>query len=187
MKTLSKYLCAVAAGTLLASGANAFDVSATVSSTITVTETTPFSLGTLYVAASDGDGGTTAAATFVINPSTGATTATDGAGADTSKFVSLGGAQVGVITVTGAQAFGSVTVDSSATPTDLVHESGNPALPVIDFTTLTTSPADGATLTLDANGDGDILVGGTFTADDSTTAAYADGVYTGTYDITVSY
>lgn len=191
----AKSIIAITAGSLLAAGANAFDVTATVSSTISVTETVPFTLGTVYVTAADVTNDTTeTAGTMTITPagvvSTINGTAATGDGANAaghvSKFVALGGQQAGTVSITGAAAFGTVTIDSSAAPVNLEHESGSPTIPDIVFTTLTTSPADGATLLLDASGAGNINVGGTFTAADATNQ-YSDGVYTGTYDVTVSY
>lgn len=195
MKMLTKSLIALSAGSLLAAGANAFDVTATVSSTISVTETVAFTLGTVYATSADVTNDTSeTAGTMTITPagvvsSVDGTAATgDGANAagHVSKFVALGGQQAGTVSVSGAAAFGTVTVGSAATPVSLTHESGSPSIPDIVFTTLTTLPADGDPLALDASGAGDILVGGTFTAADST-SQYSDGIYTGTYDVTVSY
>lgn len=195
MRTFIKTLIATSAGTMLTAGAHAFDATATVSNAITLTETTPMSLGSLFIKKGlDADATTTStAAVLTLDQDAGsASTTTAGADGDAgdilSNIVSLGGAQAGVLEVTGAQAFGSLTVTHGAL-TDLVHSGGNPAVPVIDFTTLTTTPAGGGTLTLDAAGSGQILVGGTFTAAVAATAgtAYQDGVYTGTYAITVSY
>ncbi|MDZ7923743.1 MAG: hypothetical protein U5M23_06715 [Marinagarivorans sp.] len=61
MNVLTKYIIATTAGALLATGANAatFNVTATVSSTIALAETTPLSLGTLYVARPTTAGGGT--------------------------------------------------------------------------------------------------------------------------------
>ncbi len=194
MKIFTKSLIALSAGSLLAAGANAFDITATVSSTISVTETVAFSLGTVYGTTADTNDTSATEGTITISPagvvSTVDGTAATGDGANAalhvSKFVALGGQQAGTVSVSGAAAFGTVTVDSSAAPVALTHSSGSPTIPDIVFTTLTTSPADGATLSLDASGAGDILVGGTFTAADSL-SQYSDGVYTGSYDVTVAY
>lgn len=194
MKTFSKFLIATSAGTLLAAGAHAFDVTATVSNTIALTETTPFALGSVFIRLHVDSDTDSTPAVLTVNPTTGAAATTAGTEADASpqqnsKFVSLGGVQAGVLTVAGAQPFGSLTV-THGTKTDLIHSSGNPSLPTIKFTTLTTSPIGGGTLTLDGTGGGQILVGGTFTAQEDTStggAAYQDGAYTGTYAITVSY
>jgi hypothetical protein len=185
MKNLTKTLIAVSAGALISVGANAFDVTATVTNTITLTQTTPMTLGNVYLKKGVGAG---AQAYVDLDPDTGALTSTVGAEATTpGKFVGLGGAQAGVLSVTGAQAFGDVTVNHGAL-TNLVHSSGNPGLPVIVFTSLDTTPADAALLTLDGSGNGDILVGGRFTsAAPAAGGAYQDGTYTGTYAITVSY
>ena len=194
MKTFSKFLIATSAGTLLAAGAHAFDVTATVSNTITLTETTPFTLGSVFIRLHIDTDADSTAAFLTVNPTTGVATTTAGNEADASpqqnsKFVSLGGVQVGQLTVAGAQPFGSLTV-THGTRTDLIHSSGNPSLPTIKFTTLTTSPADAGTLTLDGTGGGEILVDGVFTAQEDTATGgspYQDGAYTGTYAITVSY
>lgn len=195
MRTFIKTLIATSAGTMLTAGAHAFDATATVSNAITLTETTPMSLGSLFIkkgldAVNTGNG---VGAVLTLDQDAGSASTTtpgsDADGADTaSNIVSLGGAQAGVLEVTGAQAFGSLTVTHGAL-TDLVHSGGNPAVPVIDFTSLLTTPANAGTLTLDAAGAGQILVGGTFTAAVAATAgtAYQDGVYTGTYALTVSY
>jgi hypothetical protein len=194
MKTLTKYVIATSVGSLLAAGAHAFNVTATVANTITLTETTPFTLGNVFVRLHVDTDTDSVPAYLTINPTTGAATTTAGTEADASpqqnsKLVSLGGVTVGVLSVSGAQPFGTLTV-THGTKTDLVHSSGNPALPTIKFTTLTTSPADAATLTLDGTGAGQIKVGGVFTAQEDTATggnAYQDGTYTGTYAVTVSY
>ena len=189
MNTLSKYLVATTAGALLATGASAetFNVTAEVANTIALTETTPLNFGNLYVRRGTGAG---TAATLTL-ATTGSFTGT-GLGTEATtvgRIVSLGGATAGVLSVTGASPFASVTVTSNATPTDLVHSSGNPSLPVVTFNAITTDPAHNAALVLDANGDGDILVGGQMTAATAVAAgtAYAEGTYTGTYVVTVSY
>ena len=80
-----------------------------------------------------------------------------------------------------------MVVTSNVTHTDFVHSSGNPALPVIMVTSSLTDPLSLNAVVLDANGDGPIGVGGSFQAEADNGTAYADGVYTGTYDIDVSY
>ena len=196
MKNMTKFLIAASASTLFTAGAHAYNVTATVSSTIALTQTTPFTIGSVFIRKglnADPTATPGTLANIVIAPTTGVATATaSSADADVgdvvSKFVSLGGVTAGVLSVAGAQPFGQLTV-TSGTPTDLTHSSGNPSLPVITFTAVTTSPATGAILTLDGTGAGQILVGGTFTAVSATTAgsAYQDGTYTGTYAVTVSY
>ena len=202
MKNVTKKLSGVTLGLMMVGGsvglvqADVFNATATVSSTISLVETTALDLGSLYVTATDSlatNGGT--AGTLRLTTG-GTTTTTDGSAVVTttssvfsaghvSKFVVLGSATNGVITVTGAAPFGTVTVTHGAT-TALTHSSGNPALPTIAFTTLITSPTTGGTMTLDASGDGAITVGGLFTAG-SSQAVFADGSYTGTYEINVAY
>lgn len=202
MRHLKIALAPVIASSLVAGSvfAETFNASATVSNTISLTETTPFTFGSLFIKrgadADNQDAGSGAIdpATLVVTPA-GATTGSVEDGDETdvpSKIVSLGGITVGVVSVTGAAPFGSLTVTSNATPTNLTHSSGNPALPPIVFSSIATSPANGSSLTLDANGDGNINVGGTIVAsyvNGSATVStdYADGTYTGSYTITVSY
>ena len=196
MKSFTKYVVATAAGTLLTAGAHAFDVTATVSNTITLTETTAMTLGSIFARVGvDADATTNSTPAFItITAATGgiadtAATADGDAGDSISKLISLGGGTAGTLSVSGAQAFGTVTITHGSL-TNLVHSSANPSLPVITFTSLDSLPANAGTLTLDATGAGDIIVGGVFTAAESGTASptqYQDGVYTGTYALTVSY
>lgn len=182
MKKLTKAVSGISLG-LAAAGAvqaETFNVTATVQNAIALVETTPFSLGTLYVTNNASAASTPATLTVT---SAGAVSSADGNIG--SKIISLDTVTLGVVSVSGAQPFGTVTVEHG-TLTNLVHSSGNPALPVIEFNTLDTDPADAATVTLDANGDGDINVGGTFSTEQITTD-YADGVYTGSYEINVAY
>lgn len=183
MNQFKKFALTAGVTALFSTGAHAFDVTATVSNTIALTETTPLTLGNVYIKKGTGVG---TAARLDLDPDTGLTslgvTGTVG-----STFIGLGGSQAGVLSVSGAQAFGSLTVTHGAL-TDLTHSSGNPSIPPIDFTTLVSNPDDTETLTLDGTGSGQILVGGEFTVAPSTaTGTYQDGVYTGTYAITVSY
>lgn len=195
MKNVTKKLSGVTLGLMMIGGVHAdtFNATATVSSAITLVETTPLDLGTLFLP-------TTPAANCVLANVSDITISAVGAaaviGAATNNcanadIVSLAPETPGVITVTGASPFGSVIV-TSGTPTDLIHSSGNPSLPTIIFGSVVTNPLTANSLTLDANGDGAITVGGVFrledgAAENTTLTAYADGVYTGTYDISVSY
>ncbi|OUR90580.1 hypothetical protein A9Q81_19035 [Gammaproteobacteria bacterium 42_54_T18] len=196
MKNVTKKLSSVVVGLMVVGGvqADTFNATATVQSTITLVETTPFDMGTIFVTASDttnDTNGTAATLTIttagVFTPVDGVTATGEGVNAAgyVSKFVSLAPATPGVISVAGAAAFGTVTV-TSGTPTALTHSSGSPSIPDIVFSTVVTLPVTTGTLTLDGAGAGDILVGGTFAAADSVNQ-YTDGVYTGTYDISVAY
>ena len=193
MKNLTKQISGVTLGLMMVGAvqADTFNATATVSSSITLVETTALDLGTLFLPTTPANCANTDESTLTIS-AVGAA-AVIGVGANNcanANFVSLAPETPGVVTVTGAAAFGTVTV-TSGTPIALVHSSGNPALPTIEFTDVVTNPLTANTLTLDANGDGAITVGGVFTLNDSVVnaalTAYADGVYTGTYDIDVSY
>ena len=193
MNNLTKKISGVTLGLMMVGAvqADTFNATATVSSSITLVETTPLDLGTLFLPTTPANCANGDESTLTIS-SVGAA-AVIAAGANNcanADFISLAPDTPGVVTVTGAAAFGTVTV-TSGTPVALTHASANPALPTIEFTSVVTAPTTGNTITLDANGDGSIVVGGVFTLEDSVAnaalTAYADGIYTGTYDINVSY
>lgn len=192
----------LASGVALAFGAQAdtFNVTATVDNAITLVETTPFSVGSLYLQAENvgSDEQTTANALMDID-SAGATTITGTTETSgTSNIVSLGGVQTGLISISGAAAFTSVTV-TPALNTDLSHVSGSPAIPdiaVIDIdvfdatatgTTASAAATASMTVTTDASGNADIIVAGSIAAADGAADDYEDGSYTGTYDVDVAY
>ena len=187
MKNLTAKLSGVTIGLMMVGAVHAdqFDATATVSSAITLVETTALDLGTLFMPDSNCSG----TGSFMTVPTDGSSVLITGGTGNCAgdDIVSLAAGTAGLITITGAAAFGTVTVDSSTAPLDLVHFTLNGTLPVIVFTTLTTLPTDGNTVTLDANGDGGIVVGGVFTAEVSNANGYQDGLYTGNYDIDVSY
>jgi len=187
-------LSGVTLGLMMAGAVHAdtFNATASVSSTITLVETTALDLGTLFIptqiVACDG-ANANLSSFFTVETDGSAGSVTAGIGnCNTTDMVSLSSETPGLVTVTGASPFGSVTIDSNTASTPMVHSSGNPSLPNITVT-IVTLPADGASLTLDANGDGGIIVGGDFGPElgTSNVTAFADGVYTGTYDIDVSY
>lgn len=196
MRTLSKLIFATTAGALLGTGANAetFNVTAEVSNTIALTETTPLDFGTLFIRRGLDSGGAAGAALVLGTDGTFSGTGTGaegGAGTDiVSRVVSLGGSSPATLSVTGASAFANLTI-TLGTTTPLIHSSANPSLPTITLGTLTSNPTTAAGLTLDASGNGNIVIGATITASTvtGTTAgtAYADGTYTGTYAVSVSY
>ena len=203
MKNLTKLTLGALTLSFAAAQANAetFNATAEISNAISLTETTPFSIGTVFITKADGtigdnaDAGATDAAQINIDALTGAVTTGNGT-TDTGDgaVTPLGGEQVGVLTVTGAAPFADLVITATA-PTaanDLVHSSANPAIPTINFLALTAIADDadnGGTLTLDASGNGNILIGGEFGASDRATftGTYADGTYTGTYSVSVSY
>ena len=194
MKNLTKQISGVTLGLMMVGAvqADTFNATATVSSSITLVETTALDLGTLFLPTTPAANCANGTESTLTISAVGAAAVIAAASANClgADFVSLAPETPGVVTVTGAAAFGTVTV-TSGTPVALVHSSGNPALPTIEFTSVVTNPLTANTLTLDANGDGAITVGGVFTLEDGTANAaltpYADGVYTGSYDIDVSY
>ncbi|WP_317931667.1 hypothetical protein [Halioxenophilus sp. WMMB6] len=199
-----KKLC-LASGVALAFGAQAdtFDITATVNNAITMTETTPFTLGSIYILAETGTAGTTTA-TLAIDDASGTSTGASDYTNPTSTIVALGGAQAGLIAISGAAPFTAITVTPSVATTDnLAHSSGSPAVPDIVWDSITAyngantaltatntvgTNANTFTVTTNGTGDASIIVGGTFSAAAAaTTDAYADGTYTGTYTIDVAY
>jgi len=202
-KPLQK-LC-LASGVALAFGAQAdtFTITATVDNAITLTETTPFTLGRIYIQA-ETVSTAALAARLTIDDASDTTVAATAETAGTSTLVALGGAQAGLISISGAAPFTAITVTPSvAASDDLSHSSGSPAVPDILWnsitvynaanTATTATNASGSstnTINVTTNGSGaaGIIVGGIFEADDAAAAdAYEDGSYTGTYDIDVSY
>ena len=170
--------------------ADTFSTTATVSNTITLTETTPLNFGSLF-AIVDPDDDDTTLASVTISPAGGMTTgaATDCGVGKVSNIVPLGGHSAGQLDVTGAAAFTALTVTSGAGLVDLVHSSGSPTAAIFTLDTITTNPATTTTGLTDASGNLTITVGGTISAvqQGSYSSGYLDGTYTGSYDVSVSY
>ena len=101
--------------------AETFNATAEITNAIALTETTPFSIGTVFITKADGtigddaDAGATDAAQININALTGAVTTGNGT-TDTSDgaVTPLGGEQVGVLTVTGAAPFADLIITATA-------------------------------------------------------------------------
>ncbi|BFM06716.1 hypothetical protein [Halioxenophilus aromaticivorans] len=199
-----KKLC-LASGVALAFGAQAdtFNVTATVDNAITLTETTPFSIGSLFLTAETDNAATPASMSINSNGDV-TTTPASGGTAPSSSLVSLGGATAGVITITGAAPFTDVTVEATVDTDDhLTHFSGSPNVPAIEWVSITaydgndptgnsetvllSAAATGFDVTTDGSGNADILVGGVLQASIDAANTYEDGSYTGTYNIDVSY
>jgi len=186
VKNSAKKLSGVTLGLMMAGivHADTFNATSTVSSAITLVETTALDLGTLFMPSVTGCAAADAPSFLTMTASTQISAVTAGT-VSCDDIVVLAAATYGVITVTGAAPFGSVNIAAS-NAVNLTHSSGNPALPPIVFTSVN---VDSATASLDLNGDAPIIVGGVFTADDDAgaNADYVDGIYTGTYDIDVTY
>ena len=139
----------------------------------------------------------------------GNVTVTQGSEANTAATViHLSGGQAAQLDVTGIAGFSTVkfsstmlsdaNVASSGTAT-LSHSSGSPSIPDFRLTNLKfDANGDGTADTADTNGDvsgtadgsGNVTltVGATlYTIAQTADTTYADGAYTGTYDVTVSY
>ena len=185
MKIKNLKLTAIAAVVGLATGgtvlADTFTATATVSNTITVTETTPLSFGTLAVI-----GGAAAD----LAPTATLTVPSDGTIPDQINNVSQGtnakitiisGVTPGVLQISGAAADSAISI-AAPVSTTLVHPTG----PTLAFTPEVggAAAAFGATTT-DAAGELTLYVGGALSTQETVT--YIDGTYSGTYEVTLSY
>ncbi len=105
-----------------------------------------------------------------------------------------------VFDVTGAAPFTTMTIDlSGLNAVTLTNSDAPPATPTLTMDLSGTDQAfvvggandglDLATgdLVTDANGAVGLSLGGTLTSDDSATAVYADGTYSGSYNLTITY
>jgi hypothetical protein len=155
--------------------ADTFTATATVLNTITLTPTQDLTFGTLYAKSGGGSGDVE---TLTMTPGGIITYAGTGT---TSKLISLGGQAPAIINISGMAASTTVNVVTD-NPVNL--STGNPA--VATFVLTVTDDTSAGTVTTDASGNATIKVGGTITTQD-TANTYQNGVYTGSYDVTVSY
>ncbi len=152
-------------------------ISAQLQSALTLVEQQALSFGTL-AAYSD----PVLTATLTLAPGGGLTL---GAAGGNARIIALGGTQVGVIQVSGAAPNNVVTITPQVGSVFISHvtEAGNSArLIVKDFVT---SPASPGVLT-DAAGELEIRVGATLETE-ATDKAFVEGIYNGTYSLSVSY
>ena len=154
-----------------------FTATATVDSTISLTETTPLSCGTIYAH----DDGTNRATLTISADGNGSVTASSTGG--TSLIVPISGQQDGELSISGAAANTAITI-SKIDPLTFQNQANTQSFTV----TVNPQPAPGTFGQTDPSGNLTIYVGGTLTTVGTGTAyPYSSGAFSGTYDVTVSY
>ena len=162
-----------------------YSASVTVQNTFTVGGWENVSFGTVAAVAAPTAG---TQAQIVMQPITAATTVTQGSGGSASRLLIVTAPAPGKIMINNAPPNTLFTITPGST-VQLV----NPASSLdtqFDFTP--SAVAMDYNPTTDANGDLNIMIGGTLAtrqqqASGSESAGYADGTYTGTYSVTLAY
>jgi len=154
--------------------ADTFSATATVSNVITMTETQALDFGSVYAISGGGAGDVES-----MSMTPGGVITYGGTGT-ISNLVSLGGQTPGIIDLSGMAANTTVTVTSGG---EVDLNNGNPASATFVFVV---SDDTAGSLTTDGTGAGTINIGGSITTED-TANTFQDGIYTGSYDVTVSY
>lgn len=156
----------------------------TVQNAFSLVETTPMEFGTLVVICDTGAANTTNA---TLNPA-GALAIAPASGA--ARIIDIDAAapnprSAGIFDVTGAAPSTALTV-TVGNPVNMTCSSctgGNPAITLGNLT----NNAPGNVLTTDNAGDATLNVGARITTLGTCPQQYEDGLYRGTYDVTVSY
>ena len=151
-------------------------ISAQLQSALSLMEAEALSFGSVAAYADD-----PSTATMILSPAGGISVTSAGS----ARITPLGGTQVGVFNLSGAAPSYGVSITPEAGSIFLTHiteGTGSARFVVKDFVTSPADP-DGRT---DASGDLEILLGATLETE-VTNKAFADGVYNGTYNLTVSY
>jgi len=194
---------AVVASSALMLTATAFAESTPGTASITVTnafslvETTPISFGEIQIA-NDTDAGTGGVVTVTIpgnaNPMTLQNAATE---AEANGNI-LAQGTAGRFDITGAAPFTDLTITFPAA-FELTNSAAPPSTPAFSVllapaTTFIVGGANdgvlydaGGNLATDGTGAVGFSLGGVLTTDDTATAVYADGIYSGTYTMVVNY
>ncbi len=102
-----------------------------------------------------------------------------------ANLIRFGGELPATIQVTTGAPYMSVSIVLPAVPTYLVHSSLSPAIARLVVTNFTAQPVGGSAK-LSAQGSLNFLIGATLSTE-QTTKQYQDGVYMGTYDVSVVY
>lgn len=142
-----------------------------------ITETQPLSFG---LVAAFTDSGLAASMTLDVNGNVGSVT-----NAGSARLAPLGGAQIGLIRVTGAAANYAVTITPEAGSIFLTHVTQGTAVARFVVKNFITTPSSPGART-DSVGELQIRVGATLETE-ITSKAYAGGTYSGTYNLTVTY
>lgn len=151
-----------------------------VQNAFTIAETTPLNLGTI-AAISSNTAGTQAA--INLNPGTGATSYAQGLGGSGSRLLAVAPPTRGMVAVTHAPPNTVLTVSNPGASYDLTNAAA-PGTPPLVFTPA--YAAVGFNYVTSASGTLNINVGGTLTTTQSP-IAYVDGVYSGGYQLQITY
>ncbi len=149
-----------------------------VQNAFTIAETTPLNLGTIAAVSSNTAG---AQAAVNLNPGTGAMTVAQGAAG--SRILAVAPPTRGLIAVTHAPPNTALTVSNPGASYDLTN-AASPGTPPLVFTPA--YAAVGFTYVTSATGTLNINIGGSLTTTQSPTA-YVDGVYSGSYQLQITY
>jgi len=158
-----------------------YSAQVTVQNAFSIGETTPLNLGTI-AAISNVTAGTQA--TLSLNAGTGVTTVVQGSGGSSSRILAIAPATRGQISVTNAPPSTLLTVSNPGSSYNLTNPAAPAGTPALSFTPA--YAAVGFNYTTSATGALSINVGGTL-ATVASANAYADGTYTGTYQIQIAY
>lgn len=172
--------CFGATQAIAQSKVSTYSAQVTVQNAFTIAETTPLNLGTI-AAVSSNTAGTQAAVN--LNPGTGATTVAQGAAGSSSRILAVAPPTRGLIAVTHAPPNTALTVSNPGASYELTNAAA-PGTPPLVFTPA--YAAVGFTYVTSATGTLNINIGGSLTTTQSPTA-YVDGVYSGSYQLQITY
>lgn len=164
--------------------------SLTVQNAFSLVETTQLSFGTITVAAATGTHASADDATMVLSPEGGTPVITNAA-ATGGAIGSIVAGTPATFDVSGAAPFTDlvVTMTAGTTLTNAAAPPGNGAFTLSAFaareTGATSNIASLGNITTDLNGAKTFTLGATMTIDGS--SDYIDGLYSGTYNVEVSY
>lgn len=164
--------------------------SLTVQNAFSLVETTQLSFGTITVAAATGTHASADNATMVLSPEGGTPVITNAA-ATGGAIGSIVAGTPATFDVSGAAPFTDlvVTMTAGTTLTNAAAPPGNGAFTLSAFaareTGATSNIASLGNITTDLNGAKTFTLGATMTIDGS--SDYIDGLYSGTYNVEVSY
>ena len=164
--------------------------SLTVQNAFSLVETTQLSFGTITVAAATGTHASADDATMVLSPEGGTPVITNAA-ATGGAIGSIVAGTPATFDVSGAAPFTDlvVTMTAGTTLTNAAAPPGNGAFTLSAFaareTGATSNIASLGNITTDLNGAKSFTLGATMTIDGS--SDYIDGLYSGTYNVEVSY
>ena len=152
------------------------DADVALRSSLLLTEVQPLNFGKLAVFSSASD-----QSTLVLGSNGLITLSNPG----TARIVRFGGETPATIRVTTGASFAPVQIQLPVAPVYLTHQSLAPEVARLVVTDFAAQPVSGSAI-LDALGAMDFRIGATLRTE-QTSKRYQDGVYTGTYEVTVEY